>query len=208
MEVPLRFGENPYQKAGFQPERTTDPLALQSLRVMAGSRSMTFEEMVGLDVGIDALARTVESLRPNQKGHPQVAVVVKHGNPVGIGLDAHEPAVAADRALSGFSAASSEGVFVCNFPLTPEVGELKAARPTIVAAPALEGLDDGWLSDGALALRSPALEWPSLDRAVGRRAVRGGHSGAGDLKARAPSESHPSSRPSRAGAATIVGLAA
>lgn len=172
----LRCGENSYQKAGFTPHLTDDPLALHRFEKLS-DKSPSYRELAGLDIGLDTLSRVVESLRPNQKGDPKVCILVCSSNPIGIGLDAHSGMQATERALAGYPSASDGCIVVTNYPLTIDVAErLEAFHPSLVAVPVFNESAKVILkaSGEPLLYQNPGLSWANVPKSMAIRGVRGG----------------------------------
>ena len=171
----LHAGENAYQQAGFRTIETADPLALARFHAVTESRAPTYVELASVTTGLDALARVVESLRPNQKGDPQVCTILNSGNPIGIGLDAHAGLKAVQRARVANPKLCQKSIVLTNFSIGPDVaGALEEMAPTLVAAPSWDDGAPARMGKTDLLYSNPALRWPNVERIVTSRRVRGG----------------------------------
>ena len=92
--APLRYGENPHQKAYF----------LGKLPVTAGEKSLSYNNLLDIESGLRIVG-----------GWPKPAcVILKHTQPCGAAF-AEDPVEAYQRALAADPVAAYGGVVVCNF---------------------------------------------------------------------------------------------
>jgi phosphoribosylaminoimidazolecarboxamide formyltransferase / IMP cyclohydrolase len=115
---PLRYGENPHQKAGFYKETgRSNKFDLASLKQMHG-KELSFNNILDLEAAWNIV---------KDFGAENVAVIVKHNNPCGIGsgqtlLEAYQKALACDP-VSAYG-----GILATNFtvdePAAQEMGKL------------------------------------------------------------------------------------
>lgn len=124
---PLRYGENPHQKAAFYKDKYAGPGTLGGSRQLQG-KELSFNNIVDTEA---ALSLVREFSRPG-------AVIVKHTNPCGVAVadslkEAYKAALDADK-LSAFG-----GIVGLNRPIDKETAEeLCAIFIEAVIAPAVK----------------------------------------------------------------------
>jgi len=179
-EVPLRYGENPHQRAVFA--RPREPRGLAGFRQLQG-KELSFNNLMDAD----AAWRLVHDL-PS----PGVAIV-KHGGPCGAGLG-ENAATAYVRALACDPVSAFGGVIASSLPLdgeaatriadlfaevivAPEVGEgagtvfaAKKNLRVLVAPPPAGGQPRLRVVDGGLLVETPDEGWDEEWRVVTERA--------------------------------------
>ncbi len=163
---PLRYGENPHQRAALY--RSTDRCAgsvAHALQVQG--KELSFNNLVDADTAYQAV-----------KAFDGVAcVIVKHANPCGVATAA-TPVTAYQLAYRTDPSSAFGGVIAFNRPLdqssaeaivgqqfaevivAPEIG--KAARAILEKKPGIRVLETGWPTPSAAA-REPGFEWKSIE---------------------------------------------
>lgn len=166
--VPLRYGENPHQRAVFYADPAPEGRALGRMRQLQG-KALSFNNMADMDGAVRAVF---------ELDAPAV-VVVKHMNPCGAASHADGMAAAFSLALSADPVSAYGGIVAFNRPVDADaVRALRRSRTffEVVVAPGF--------SDEAKALLAPreklrVIELPA-DWAAGRapgfdaRRVQGG----------------------------------
>ncbi len=107
----LRYGENPHQRAAFYRDGLWAGPSVAGSRQLQG-KELSFNNILDLDA---ALALAVEL-------HAGCCVIIKHGNPCGVGLGS-EPRAAFDRALECDPTSAFGGVIAFNTKLDARVAE-------------------------------------------------------------------------------------
>ncbi len=163
---PLRYGENPHQRAALYRSGDAVPGSVAHALQVQG-KELSFNNLVDADAAYQAV-----------KAFDAVAcVIVKHANPCGIAAAA-TPVTAYQLAYRTDPASAFGGVIAFNRPLdqstaeaivgqqfaevivAPEVG--KAARAILEKKPGIRVLETGWPTPSAAA-REPAFEWKSIE---------------------------------------------
>jgi len=113
---PLRYGENPQQKAALYTCDTGDPLALDKFEVVAGSPGWMN------DADLDRLINIITTAaayfdRNNERGVPYLCIGAKHGNPCGAAFGSDWQGVI-HRMLDGDPRAIFGGVVITNFGIS------------------------------------------------------------------------------------------
>lgn len=73
----LRYGENPHQKGWYEPDSTTDSLAIQNFKQIQG-KELSFNNYLDVDAAVFALSQV--------GGKKPACVIIKHTNPVGFSI--------------------------------------------------------------------------------------------------------------------------
>jgi phosphoribosylaminoimidazolecarboxamide formyltransferase/IMP cyclohydrolase len=182
-EVPLRYGENPHQRAVFA--RPREPRGLAGFRQVQG-KELSFNNVMDAD----AAWRLVHDL-------PSLGVaIVKHGGPCGVGLG-ENVATAYARALACDPVSAFGGVIASSLPVdgeaatriaelfaevvvAPEIGEqardvfsAKKNLRVLVAPPPAGGQPRLRVVDGGLLVQTPDEGWDEEWRVVTERAPSG-----------------------------------
>ena len=163
---PLRYGENPHQRAALYRSADAVPGSVAHALQVQG-KELSFNNLVDADAAYQAV-----------KAFDAVAcVIVKHANPCGIAAAA-TPVTAYQLAYRTDPASAFGGVIAFNRPLdqstaeaivgqqfaevivAPEVG--KAARAILEKKPGIRVLETGWPTPSAAA-PEPAFEWKSIE---------------------------------------------
>jgi phosphoribosylaminoimidazolecarboxamide formyltransferase/IMP cyclohydrolase len=114
---PLRYGENPHQKAQLmQRLDEPDPIDLTLADMHASSQGMSYSNYVDADAAL-GLCR---ELAREDVGSDCACVIVKHTNPCGVGVG-HRPAEAYRGAYLGDPSAAMGGVLACSFPVRHDI---------------------------------------------------------------------------------------
>jgi phosphoribosylaminoimidazolecarboxamide formyltransferase/IMP cyclohydrolase len=198
----LKYGENPYQKAGIYRtgEANDDPLALPNFKVLSGNPG--FVNLTGVDRGLRVLCRMAEAFR--RKGDsltippngdvvnvlPYIAIATKHGNPCGAAVNFTDPLEAMLDALMGNPQAVLGAEIITNFRIDDGVADLLFRVPEeyqkvagrkkwgvhVITAPGFSGEAKELLGkfEGRSLLANPALYKPTMPSGRIMRPVRGG----------------------------------
>jgi phosphoribosylaminoimidazolecarboxamide formyltransferase/IMP cyclohydrolase len=127
LERPLRYGENPHQKAGFYVDAKPEPGSLAKAQVLQG-KELSYNNLLDLDA---ALACVREFSLP-------AAVVVKHNNPSGVAT-ADDAAAAYLKARECDPVSAFGGIVALNRPVTAALaGHLSETFLECVIAPSYE----------------------------------------------------------------------
>lgn len=118
--LPLAYGENRCQDPAFIYTGSDDPLRITSFRVLAGNPS--FIAMADGSQLVDLTRLLADSFRRSFNRVPHIAIVGKHANPCGVGVDWDNPALALERALFGDPVAAMGGELITTFPVTDKLG--------------------------------------------------------------------------------------
>jgi phosphoribosylaminoimidazolecarboxamide formyltransferase / IMP cyclohydrolase len=162
---PLRYGENPHQRAALYRTAQHVPGSIAHALQLQG-KELSFNNLADADAAYQAV-----------KAFDAVAcVIVKHANPCGIATAA-TPVTAYQLAYRADPTSAFGGVIAFNRPLdqssaeaivgqqfaeviiAPEVG--KAARTALAKKQGIRVLEAGWPTASAAA-REPSLEWRSI----------------------------------------------
>ena len=163
---PLRYGENPHQRAALYRTAEHVPGSIAHARQLQG-KELSFNNLVDADAAYQAV-----------KAFDAVAcVIVKHANPCGIAT-AVTPVMAYQLAYRADPTSAFGGVIAFNRPLdqssaeaivgqqfaevviAPEVG--KAALAALAKKQGIRVLEAGWPTASAAAL-SPSFEWKTIE---------------------------------------------
>lgn len=149
MKRPLKYGENPHQKAVFSFSKTSDPLAIERFE-REGGGSFVGEDTSWItitDLGrlLVALERFAASYRANvSRVLPRFGAIVKHGSPCGAAFGTSVEEVARD-IWKGDSQAAFGGALLVTFPFTRRIAAAlaegnsgRAPFLSSVAAPSFE----------------------------------------------------------------------
>jgi AICAR transformylase/IMP cyclohydrolase PurH len=111
----LRQGENSYQEAHIQYNNLNS-----SYKHIAG-QVPCYINIVDID-NLHKCLWKMESvyLNVNEDVVPYIAIIGKHGNPIGIGIDYDSGSIAIDKALMGNPRANLGGEFISNFTISEE----------------------------------------------------------------------------------------
>jgi phosphoribosylaminoimidazolecarboxamide formyltransferase/IMP cyclohydrolase len=172
---PLRYGENPHQRAALY--RSTDhvPGTVAHARQIQG-KELSFNNLVDADAAYEAV-KAFEAT---------ACVIVKHANPCGVATAASpvtayqlayrtDPSsafggvIAFNRALDESSAEAIVGQQFAEVIVAPEVA--KAARAILARKPAIRVLEAGW---PAAAARDAALQLKTLEGGLLVQSADGG----------------------------------
>lgn len=188
----LAYGENRYQAlAAHRSYGTADPLALERFKQVAGSEP-SFNNMTDLDRLVQTVTHIAAGFDQNFDYRPlltpQIAVVVKHGNPCAAGVGLY-PADAIVKMGSGDPLAAFGGAVMTNFPITADLADLLlSAGQEPGKTQKFDGIVAPWFEEGAadamerkggkcrmFANKALADIGPeSIDTSPIRRPVRGG----------------------------------
>jgi phosphoribosylaminoimidazolecarboxamide formyltransferase/IMP cyclohydrolase len=162
--LPLRYGENPHQMAGFYVRPGAPEEGFSACRQLQG-RDLSFNNLLD----IDAAARTVF-----QFAAPS-AVIVKHNNPCAVGRGAHV-VEAFHKAQAGDPAAAFGGIVAFNRPVGVELAQaMHQSFWEIILAPgfAPEALALLAAKKQTRILQTPAA-WPPAAHGLDLRTIGGG----------------------------------
>ncbi|OPZ64289.1 MAG: Bifunctional purine biosynthesis protein PurH [Firmicutes bacterium ADurb.Bin506] len=121
----LRYGENPHQKAAFYRIAGAAPRGLAAARQLAG-KELSYNNIMDSDLALAAAA---------QFSAETCVVIVKHGNPCGIGIGANL-AEAYRTALACDPVSAYGGIVACTRPLDGEAALLmKELFLEVIVAP-------------------------------------------------------------------------
>jgi phosphoribosylaminoimidazolecarboxamide formyltransferase / IMP cyclohydrolase len=166
LEQPLRYGENPHQRAALYRTAEHVPGSIAHALQLQG-KELSFNNLVDADAAYQAV-----------KAFDAVAcVIVKHANPCGIAtaatpVTAYQLAYRADptsafggviafnRPLDQSSAEAIVGQQFAEVVIAPEVG--KAARTALAKKPGIRVLETGWPIASAAA-REPSFELKTIE---------------------------------------------
>ncbi len=167
---PLRYGENPHQKAVFLGDDTKDTLGLGKFTILQGKET-SFNNYLDLDSGV-AAASLLGGKKP-------ACIIFKHTNPCGAATAPTIDEAFQQAWFGGDSLAAFGGVILFNRPVTQQLAQAMVADKKffeIIAAPSF--------SSGALKifskrpklqlLANKALENPQLVPYDEVKKVRGG----------------------------------
>lgn len=166
---PLRYGENPQQRATwYEIAEDDDELALQRFSLLQG-KALSYNNLLDADAALAALA-LLGGARP-------AAVIVKHTNPCGaaFGTDASD---AFERAWQGDPLAAFGGIVALNRPVDGRLAELliDGRFMEVLLAPALDAEAAQMLASrkNLRVLVHPLLADPHPSKTDEMRTVRGG----------------------------------
>lgn len=150
---PLRYGENPHQRAALYRDAEAIEPSLASAKQLHG-KDLSFNNLLDLDAAL-ALAREFEE---------PVAAIIKHTNPCGVAVDP-VPVEAYRRARATDRASAYGGVLGLNRPVDTAVArELGATFVEAILAPGYEEAALAILREKS-ALRILLIEpWPGMAR--------------------------------------------
>jgi phosphoribosylaminoimidazolecarboxamide formyltransferase / IMP cyclohydrolase len=130
LATPLRYGENPHQRAAFYVEPHAAPATLASARQLHG-KELSYNNLLDLD---SALSLVREFSAP-------AAVVIKHNNPCGCGI-AGSLAEAFERAYAGDPVSAFGSILGFNRPVDLATAEQLCEPNRFVEAIIAPGYDD------------------------------------------------------------------
>jgi phosphoribosylaminoimidazolecarboxamide formyltransferase/IMP cyclohydrolase len=163
---PLRYGENPHQRAALYRTAAHIPGSIAHARQLHG-KELSFNNLVDADAAYQAV-----------KAFDAIAcVIVKHANPCGIATaatpvtayqlayradptSAYGGVIAFNRPLDQSSAEAIVGQQFAEVVIAPEVG--KAALAALAKKQGIRVLEAGWPIASAAA-REPSFEWKSIE---------------------------------------------
>lgn len=146
---PLKYGENPHQKAVVMLDaKSPDPLAIGKFTTVAGAPiadeigDMGWVNLTDLDRGLDALVRIAAAFEANTGAVPCIALLIEHGNVAGAACGATDQVLV--QAINSNYRAAFGSFLVTNVPISRiaalAMREAMAARRPFsgIAAPALD----------------------------------------------------------------------
>lgn len=119
----LAYAENLYQNPAFLYPLlgNKDSLALHRFKVVSGEPAfITYADDHNI---LQVLCRAAMAFSAFKRKVPFIAVVGKHGNPCGVGVDQENPVAAVRKALMGDKIAVMGGELITNFYITDEIGQ-------------------------------------------------------------------------------------
>jgi phosphoribosylaminoimidazolecarboxamide formyltransferase / IMP cyclohydrolase len=124
LRMPLRYGENPHQKAGWY----------------SGSQESMFNCFHGKELSYNNLLDLEAALRVVRDFAADAAVaIIKHNNPCGVGISAKSSEDAFQRAYQGDPMSAFGGIVASNRPITAAAATaMHAVFFEIIAAPSFE----------------------------------------------------------------------
>lgn len=129
-EWELAYGENRCQSPAFLYALVgnNDPLAWHRFEVLAGHPS--YISITDGDRALRLMCAMSEAFRLSFNQHmPKIAIVCKHGNACGVGVDWDDPEIAIRKAMMGDAIAAMGGELMVNFPIEEYLGRLIFAVP-------------------------------------------------------------------------------
>ncbi len=178
--LPMRYGENPHQKAAFYVEHEPQEACVATARALQG-KELSFNNIADTDAALECVKSFDEP----------ACVIVKHANPCGVAIagslqEAYERAYSTDStsAFGGIiafnrvlDAATADTILRRQFVeviVAPEVA--KDAKPVLAGKPNVRVLETGWWE----ARRPPSLDYKRVaggllvqDRDIGTIAMSG-----------------------------------
>jgi phosphoribosylaminoimidazolecarboxamide formyltransferase/IMP cyclohydrolase len=126
----LRYGENPHQSAQLNWDPSSSPIAWQSLT----SEKLSYNNILDVTAGY----RLARDLRLGLHESGSGVVIIKHGNPCGVGWSPQSDEAAFDLAWQGDPVSAFGGVIVLTKPFSQAIAEKIGKRfVEVIAAPGL-----------------------------------------------------------------------
>jgi phosphoribosylaminoimidazolecarboxamide formyltransferase/IMP cyclohydrolase len=120
----LRYGENAWQSPAYlftDLQHPHDPLAVVNFSILEGE--MGSNNQRELDRGLQTVTHIMAGMRTNFKLVPQIALILKHGNACGAGVNP-SASLALKSALEGNPLSSLGATILCTFPIDEEMAGL------------------------------------------------------------------------------------
>ena len=137
LRSPLRYGENPHQRAAFYVERDPGGPNLATAKVRHG-KELSYNNLLDLDSALRLIRQFAEP----------AACILKHNNPCGAATAA-DPATAFERAYEGDPLSAFGGIVALNRPVDRATAERMCVPGRFLEAVLAPGFDDAameWLT--------------------------------------------------------------